>query len=137
MRHGCEKQFLKEKICCLEFELGDFKLAERRGLTDDGDYYSEAAVSGTGGVRDSSTRATRGGGHRDRMEEVSGEVIQLLCTSDDTIGVTRPVLEGDPSAAGEAKASAGGQGSHDQPQCSTQPCTVVTPTGSPHQDSSN
>ena len=88
-------------------------------------------------MRDSSTRdSTRGGGHRDRIEEeVSGEAIQLLCANDDTIGVTRPVLEGDPSGAGEATASARGQGSQPQgqPQCSPQQRTVMTPTGSPHQ----
>ena len=119
VRHGCEKQFLEERICCLEFELGDFKLAERRNLTDDGDYYSEsqAAVGGTVGVRDSSTRdSTRGGGHRDRMEEVSGEAIQLLCVNEGSIGVARPVLDGDPSGAGEATASARGQGSQPQGQ---------------------
>ena len=88
VRHGSEKQFLEEKIRCLEFELGDFKLRP----TDDGDNYSEsqAAVGGTVGVRDSSTRdSTRGGGHRDCMEEVSGEAIQLLCANEDSIGVTR------------------------------------------------
>lgn len=54
-RHECEKHFL-EKICSLEFELSDLKLAKQRCLTDGDHDEFQATVGVTAGVRDSVTR---------------------------------------------------------------------------------
>ena len=61
-RHEYERHFLEEKICSLESEQSDLKLAEWPGPTD-GDH--DDTVGGTAGVGGSSPRdSTWGDGHR-------------------------------------------------------------------------